>query len=111
MANRIIRGKEEQDNPGVVEWAVGQPLSFPKQQNKQYNVAFSCSECGRPHATKVYLTYAKKFATGTTIRDVYNREPLPRDVIKLLRNPALCPVTRNSVVLDHAEKLYLVPAE
>jgi hypothetical protein len=108
MANRIIKLKEEQDNSKIVEWAVGQPLSFP---NKQYKVAFSCSECGRPHATKVYLTHAKTFATGTTIRDVYSREPLPRDVIKLLRNPALCPVTRNSVVLDHAEKLYLVRAE
>jgi hypothetical protein len=109
MANRTIKGKEEGDNSSVLEWAVGQPLSFPKKRNKQYQVAFSCSECGRPHATKVYLTHAKTFATGTTIRDVYSREPLPREVIKILRNPALCPVTRNSVVLDYAEKLYLVP--
>ena len=109
MANRTINSKQDRDNSSVLEWAVGQPLSFPKKRNKQYKVAFSCSECGRPHATKVYLTHPKTFATGTTIRDVYSREPLPREVIKILRNPALCPVTRNSLVLDHAENLYLVP--
>jgi hypothetical protein len=106
MGNRMIRDKE-----GVLEWAVGQPLSFPKSPKKEYNVSFSCSECGRPHATKINLSFAKTFAKGTTIRDVYSREPLPRDVIKLLRNPALCPVTRNSVIIDHAERLYLIPAK
>jgi hypothetical protein len=105
-----MRRKEERDNSRVLDWAVGQPLSFPKERDKKYKIAFSCSECGRSHTTKLYLAYAKTFAPGTTVRNVYSREPLPREVIKILRNPALCPVTRKSVVLEDAERLYLVPA-
>jgi hypothetical protein len=74
----------------------------------QYNVSFSCNECGRLHPTKLFLTLSKDFAAGEKLSQVYRGEPPPPEVIKLFRTPALCPVTRNSVIVDYSDRLHLV---
>jgi hypothetical protein len=76
-----------------------------------YAVAFACNECGRLHPTKVSLTLDKAFVSKEQIAQIYKAKPLPPEIVKLLRKPAYCPVTQNSVVLDYADKLYLLPAE
>jgi hypothetical protein len=74
----------------------------------RYNVSYSCSECGRLHPTKVFLTRREEFPARKTLTEVYGAEPLPAEVIRLFRYPALCPVTRNSVTISHGDRLYLV---
>jgi hypothetical protein len=74
----------------------------------RYNVSFSCNECGRLHPTKLFLTLSKDFATGEKLSQVYSGEPLPSEVIKLFRHPALCPITKNSVIIDYSDRLHLV---
>jgi hypothetical protein len=77
----------------------------------KYNLAFSCSECGRLHATTVSITVSKTLATGATVKDVYKDEPLPRAVIKLLRSFAPCPVTSELVAFDSVDRLYLISTD
>jgi hypothetical protein len=74
----------------------------------RYNVSFSCSECGRLHPTKIFLSRGEQFAARKPLAEVYKAEPLPPEVINLFRYPALCPVTRNSVILNYSDRLYLV---
>jgi hypothetical protein len=73
----------------------------------KYNLASSYSECGRLHSTSVSITVGKRFAMGTTINDIYGREPLPSTVMKLLRSTALCPVTGASVIVEDADRVVL----
>ena len=74
----------------------------------RYNVSFSFSECGRLHPTKIFLTRGDQFAAGKPLSEVYNAESFPPEVIKLFRYPAFCPVTRNSLIINNSERLYLV---
>jgi hypothetical protein len=74
----------------------------------RYNVSFSCSECGRLHPTKIFLTLQQGLAGREKLSEVYKGEPLPPEIIKLFRHPALCPITRNSVVINYSDRLYLV---
>jgi hypothetical protein len=43
----------------------------------RYNVSFSCSEYGRLHPTKIFLSRGKQFATRTPLAEVYKAESLP----------------------------------
>lgn len=77
----------------------------------RYNVSFSFSECGRLHPTKIFLTLGEPFAAGKPLAEVYNAESRRPEVIKLFRYPryrASCPVTRNSLIINNSERLYLV---
>jgi len=74
-----------------------------------YKVTFSCGECSSFHATKVWLSLTQYFARKTRISEAYRGKSLPPEVVKLLRTPALCPMTRNSVFLDYTDQLYLIP--
>ena len=42
----------------------------------QYNVSFSCNECGRLHPTKLFLTLSKDFAAGEKLSQVYRGDRL-----------------------------------
>lgn len=74
----------------------------------KYNVTFSCGECGRFHPTEISLSLHQGLPPRENIYDVYEEESLPPEIIKLFRTPALCPVTRNSVVIDYSARLYVV---
>lgn len=76
----------------------------------KYNLAFSCSECGRLHAS-VSVAVSKSFATGTTINDIHRRKPLPSSVIKLLRSTALCPLTGASAIVEDGDSLSLISTD
>jgi hypothetical protein len=74
----------------------------------RYNVSFLCGECGRLHPTKIFLSRGKQFAGRKPLAKVYKAQSLPTEVIKLFRYAALCPATRNSVIINNSERLYLV---
>jgi hypothetical protein len=76
----------------------------------RYNVSFSCSQCGRLHPTKIFLTLEQGFAGPENLSEVYKKEPLPPEIIKLFRHPCLCPLTGNSIVINYSDLLYLVPS-
>ena len=79
-----------------------------KMNMTKYNVTFACNECSRFHPTNVWLSVNQYFPRNTKINAVYKGKSLPPEVMKLLRRPALCPITRNSVFLDYSEQLYVV---
>jgi hypothetical protein len=76
----------------------------------KYHLAFSC-ECGCLHAANVSVTVSKTFPTGATVSGVYKGEPLPPAVIKLLQTFARCPLTRELIAMDSADRLYLMSTD
>ena len=46
-----------------------------------------------------------------TVADAYKNKPLPLELLKLLKKDILCPELAISVMLEDANKVYLVPIE
>jgi hypothetical protein len=77
----------------------------------QYRILVFCTGCGRMHPARATFLLDDGPAEKATVADAYKDKPLPLELVKLLKKDILCPELAISVMLEDANKVYLVPTK
>jgi hypothetical protein len=77
----------------------------------QYRFIVFCTDCCRTHPARATLLLDDGPTEKATVADAYKDKPLPLELVKLLKKDILCPELAKSVMLEDADKVYLVPID
>ena len=77
----------------------------------KYRIIVFCTACGRTHPVRAIFLLDDGPTEKATVADAYKDKPLPLELVKLLKKDILCPELAKSVMLEDADKVYLVPID